>query len=70
MFRCRVTNVPIIWEHILQLGLNDWCCKSLKDMLCRLALGSVAYNIWCIRNEIKHAGHLKSEEQLMLRKTL
>jgi hypothetical protein len=63
MFRYRVANVPIIWEGILQLGLNDWCCKSLKAMLCRLALGFVAYIIWCTRNEIKHAGHPKSEEQ-------
>ncbi|XP_059442158.1 uncharacterized protein LOC132174537 [Corylus avellana] len=65
MFRCRVDNVPIVWEDILQLGLNDWGCKSLKAMLCRLVLGSVVYNIWCTRNEIKHAGHPKTEEQLL-----
>jgi hypothetical protein len=60
-----VENVPITWKDILLLGLNDWSCKSLKAILCRLALGSVVYNIWCTRNEIKHAGHPKSEEQLL-----
>ena len=57
--------LSIIWEDILQLGLNDWCCMSLKAMICKLALGSIVYNIWCTQNEIKHAGHPKSEEQLL-----
>jgi hypothetical protein len=65
MSRCRVENVPIIWKDILTLGLNDWCSKSLKAILCKLALGSVVYNIWCNWNEIKHAGHPSSEEQLL-----
>jgi hypothetical protein len=65
MSRCRVENVPIIRKDILTLGLNDWCSKSLKAILCKLALGSVVYNIWCTRNEIKHAGHPSSKEQLL-----
>jgi hypothetical protein len=65
MSRCRVENVLIIWKDILTLGLNDWCKKSLKAILGKLALGFVEYNIWCTWNEIKHPGHPSSEKQLL-----
>jgi hypothetical protein len=52
-------------EGYFNFGLNDWCSKSLKAIFCKLALGFVVYNIWCTRNEIKHAGHPSSEEQLL-----
>jgi hypothetical protein len=65
MTRCIVANPPIIWEDILQLGCSSWKCNTLKSLLCRLALGSTVYNIWCTRNEIKHAGHPSTEEQIL-----
>jgi hypothetical protein len=65
MSRCRVANSPIIWEDILKLGYSTWGCKTLKGLLCRLVLGSVVYNIWCTRNEIKHAGHPSIDEQIL-----
>jgi hypothetical protein len=34
-------------------------------LLCRLALGSTVNNIWCTINEIKHAGHPSTEEQIL-----
>jgi hypothetical protein len=65
MTRCIVANPPIIWEDIIQLGCSSWKCNTLKSLLCRLALGSIVYNIWCTRNEIKHAGHPNTEEQIL-----
>jgi hypothetical protein len=65
MTRCKVTNPPIIWEDILQLRRSSWRCNTLKSLLCRLALGSSVYNIWCTRNELKHAGHPNIEEQIL-----
>jgi hypothetical protein len=59
MTRCRVANPPIIWEDILQLGCSSWRCNTLKGLLCRLALGSTIYN------EIKHAGHPSTKEQIL-----
>jgi hypothetical protein len=38
---------------------------TLKGLLCRLVLGSVIYNIWHMRIEIKHLGHPSSEEQIL-----
>jgi hypothetical protein len=40
----------LIWEDILQLGFNDWGYNPLKAVLCRLAMGSAVYNIWCTQN--------------------
>ncbi|XP_059439694.1 uncharacterized protein LOC132172241 [Corylus avellana] len=63
--RCRIANSPIIWEEVLQMGCSEWGNKTFKVVPGRLALGSTVYNIWCNRNEIKHAGHPKTEEQLL-----
>jgi hypothetical protein len=65
MTRCKVANPPIIWEDILQLGCSSWRCNTLKSLLCRLALGSAVYNIWCTRNELKHTGHPNTKEQIL-----
>jgi hypothetical protein len=62
MARCRVANPPTVWEDILQLGCSNWGSKPLKAIICRLVLGSAVYNIWCIRNELKHASHLITKE--------
>ena len=73
MARCRVDNPPIIWEDIIQLGCSNWGSKTLKFLLCCLALGSALYHIWCNRNEILHAGHILhasnpiTEEQILKR---
>jgi hypothetical protein len=65
MARCRVANPSTVWEDILQLGCSNWSSKSLKAIFCRLVLGSTVYNIWCTRNELKHAGHPFTEEQIL-----
>jgi hypothetical protein len=65
MTRCKVANPLIIWEDILQLGCSSWRCNTLKSLLCRLALGSAVYNIWCTRNELKHTGHPNTKEQIL-----
>ncbi|XP_059448467.1 uncharacterized protein LOC132179721 [Corylus avellana] len=65
MFRCRVDNPFVIWDEILQLRISNWGNKALKGLICRLVLGSVIYNLWCTRNEIKHSGQPNTEEQLL-----
>jgi hypothetical protein len=37
----------------------------LKYLICRLVLGSNVYNLWITRNELIHAGHPCSEEQIL-----
>ncbi|XP_059446512.1 uncharacterized protein LOC132178068 [Corylus avellana] len=69
MHRCHENNSPIIWDEVLKLGISKWGTKTLKGLLCHLVLGSVIYNLWCTRNELKHSGHPISEEQI-LRKVL
>jgi hypothetical protein len=58
-------NPPSIWEDITQLECDSWRFNSLKGLLCRLVLGSAGYNIWRTRNEIRHAGHPCTEEQIL-----
>jgi hypothetical protein len=65
MARCNVANPPTVWEDILQLAYSNWGSKSLKAILCHLVLGSAVYNIWCTQNELKHAGHPITKEQIL-----
>jgi hypothetical protein len=65
MARCFVEKPPLLWEDVLQLGCRNWKKKTLRDTLCRLALSSTVYNLWRARNEIKHSGQPKTEEQLL-----
>jgi hypothetical protein len=65
MLRCQVNNSSIMLNDVLKLGIMDWETKTLKGLLCRLVLGSVIYNIWHTRNEIKHLGQPSFEEQIL-----
>jgi hypothetical protein len=65
MVRCRLDSPLVIWNDIVQLGCNSWGKKSLHGLICRLVFGSVVYNIWHTRNDIRHDGVLKNKEQLL-----
>ncbi|XP_059441055.1 uncharacterized protein LOC132173556 [Corylus avellana] len=65
MLRCRVNNPSVIWGEIMQLGISQWGNNALKGILCHLVLGSVVYNLWCTRNDIKHSSQPSTEEQLL-----
>jgi hypothetical protein len=65
MTRCNVDDPPLLWEDILLLGCNHWKHKTLSAFLCRLVLSSTVYNLWRARNEIKHHGQPKTEEQIL-----
>jgi hypothetical protein len=52
-------------ELYLQEGRRNWKSKGLLDVLCRLVLSSTVYHIWRARNEIKHGGQPKTEEQIL-----
>jgi hypothetical protein len=55
----------MIWDDIVQLGCSNWGHKTLKCLLCCLVLGSVVYNLWQTRNELKHVGIPSTKEQLL-----
>jgi hypothetical protein len=57
----------VMWPILLLYGriYFNWGSKSLKAILCRLVLGSAVYNIWITQNELKHAGHPITEEQIL-----
>jgi predicted negative regulator of RcsB-dependent stress response len=65
MLRCQVNNFSVSLDEVLKVGIRKWKSKNLKGLLCRLVLGSVIYNIWQTRNEIKHLGQPCSEEQIL-----
>jgi hypothetical protein len=65
LVRCLVDNPPFIWSDVVSVGCSHWKKKVLHDTLCRLVLSSTIYNIWRARNEIKHQGHPKTEDQIM-----
>jgi hypothetical protein len=67
MFRCSENSTSVIWDEIIQLGINNWGNKGLKGILCRLVLGFVIYHLWRTRNEIKHSGQPLTKEQLLKR---
>ncbi|XP_059441594.1 uncharacterized protein LOC132173929 isoform X2 [Corylus avellana] len=65
MFRCKIDMPPVIWDDLVQLGCNKWGKNSLKCLICQLVLGSVVYNLWRTRNELRHDDVPKTEEQLL-----
>ncbi|XP_059440872.1 uncharacterized protein LOC132173392 [Corylus avellana] len=65
MFRCKIDMPPVIWDDLVQLGCNKWGKNSLKCLICQLVLGSVVYNLWRTRNELRHDGVPKTEKQLL-----
>lgn len=65
MMRCRVANVSVVWDDIVQQECSSWFHKSLKCLIWRLVLGFTVYNLWLTRNELVHADHPCSEEQIL-----
>jgi hypothetical protein len=43
---------------VLSVGIQQWCKKTLKANLCRLAFGATIYNLGKTRNAIRHGGNL------------
>jgi hypothetical protein len=65
MHRCNI-DVPVFdWPSVIATGCVQWKTKRLRGVLCRLALSSVVYHLWKARNEIRHQGRPKTEEQLL-----
>lgn len=45
MKKCSLSSIPIGWDEVLRKGMRDWRGKSLKAVICKLALDSSVYNI-------------------------
>jgi hypothetical protein len=65
MQNCPGLACSHVWQDVLSEGCNNWKKKTLLGVLCRLIFGSVVYNIWRARNEVRFLGHPKSEEQIL-----
>jgi hypothetical protein len=65
MMRCRVGNISVDWDDIVQQGCSTWIHRTLKSLLCCLILGLVVYNLWLTRNELIHVGQPCTQEQLL-----
>jgi len=63
--RCNVMAPPLVWQVLINEGCRNWILKTMMDVLCRLVLSSIVYGIWRARNEIKHHGQPKTEEQTL-----
>jgi len=49
------THFPIFhWSDLICEGCKNWKSKSMSDVLFRLVLSSTVYNLWRLRNDIKH----------------
>jgi hypothetical protein len=64
MQRCNPLAPPN-WLEIVNDGCSKWKSKALEGVLCRLILSSTVYGIWRARNEIRHNGHPRTEEQIL-----
>jgi hypothetical protein len=65
MHHCGVVDPSLIWEEVMQLGIQNWGNKALKGLVCILVFGLVVYNLWRTRNELKHSGQANTEEQIL-----
>jgi hypothetical protein len=65
MQRCNIDNLDLEWSNVLDVGCGQWKTKRMWSVLCRLVLNSAVYHLWRARNEIKHHGRPKTEEQVI-----
>jgi hypothetical protein len=65
MQRCNIENPDIDWLNVMDTGCRQWKTKRMWGVLCRLVLQSAVYHLWRARNEIKHNGCPKTEEQVL-----
>jgi len=65
MFRCSISSPPSSWQDVIGIGCRSWKSKTTVDVLSRLVLSSMVYNLWRARNELKHKGQLKIEEHIL-----
>jgi hypothetical protein len=65
MQKCNIENPDIDWLNVLDTGYRQWKTKRMWGALCRLVLQSTVYHLWRARNEIKHNGCPKTEEQVL-----
>jgi hypothetical protein len=63
MEKCKVVDPPVLWEDVIDLGLQHWCKKTLFASVSRLVFGASLYHLWRTRNEIRHGGILWSERK-------
>jgi len=52
-----VLNPPTCWDDVVSLGLHEWKGKTIKAYICRLVFDSSIYNIWRIRNALRHSNN-------------
>jgi hypothetical protein len=56
MLRSSISSPPSSWQDVIGLGCKSWKSKSMVDVLSRLVLSSMVYNMWRARNELKYKG--------------
>jgi hypothetical protein len=65
MQRCSPLVPPSDWSIIVRDECKNWKAKSMVGIVYRLILSSTVYDIWRARNEIKHHGQPRTEEQIL-----
>jgi hypothetical protein len=65
MHRCGILQPCFAWQDIMDEGCKNWKTKSMFGVVCCLVLSSAVYVLWRARNEVKHAGHPRTEEQIL-----
>jgi hypothetical protein len=50
---------------LIMEGCRNWKTKFMFGVSCKLAFSFAVYGIWRAKNEIKHAGHPHTEEQIL-----
>jgi hypothetical protein len=65
MQKCSFISFSTVWEEVLIKGPSVWRGKILKGVVCKLAWGSIVYNIWRHRNNVKFGNRLCTKEQIL-----
>jgi hypothetical protein len=63
--KCDGENPKIIWDEVVDWGVEVEKGKTLRVILCKLAFGTVVYHIWKHRNDIRHDNVLKLVEKIL-----
>jgi hypothetical protein len=65
MAECRMIDIPISWDSIVQWSLGCMKGKQLQATARRLCFAAAVYNLWLNRNALLHGRAPKTEDGIL-----
>jgi hypothetical protein len=55
-------SLPLSWQDLIGMGCRSWKWKTMVAVMSRLVFSSIVYDLWGIKDELKHKVQPKTEK--------